>query len=789
MNEHTLRVLEYDKIKNIVAGYAASGPGKELVLGLEPSTDRGVVARRLQETGEFIRVLQHGEAPPLDNIPDIRPALEKVGPAGSMLLPVELLNIAALLSAGRRVKSFFQRLDTRLAAPLLGAKAARIRPLMQIEDAVRKVIDENAEVKDSASAALRRVRKQLGRTRDEILERMTGILQDSSFQKVLQEPVITLRDDRYVLPLKPNFRQSLKGVVHGQSSSRATLFVEPLDVLEQNNRLSELRMEEREELERILRELTALVAQEAVAIEETAGALAEIDAVFGRARFGLEYNAAVPELSADNGLRLLAARHPLLVWRGKTGPGGIAVAPNDVVLNTASRVLIISGPNAGGKTAILKTVGLLCLMAQSGLPVTAAEDSAVPVFGALFADIGDEQSLEQDVSTFSSHVSQIAGILKHADRASLVLLDEIGSGTDPAEGAALGAAVLSSLIARGCMAVVTTHHGSLKLFGSQTSGALNAAMEFDSRTLAPTYRFIPGRPGRSYGLDMAERLGVPDDVIQDARARMGEDQVGLDRLLEQIENDARVLRQEKEHLGQGLIALQKAKAEAESLLMAARDEARASKVKAKQEAREVLSTLRRKLKELSSISTTDRQAVQEETTEVESLARRLEPGPEDRPLPLMPGHEFQPGERVRIPRLKKTGAVRTAHKGVLEVEADGITLKLSANEVVLAKVPREPSGTALMPGWSADLREDEGLPDRLNIIGLRVDDALAELDSFIDRATASGLSSVLIIHGLGTGALKTAVAAYLKGHPLIAAMRSGEPAEGGAGVTKADLKK
>jgi DNA mismatch repair protein MutS2 len=795
MNEHTLRVLEYDKIKSIVAAYAASEAGRAAVIDLLPAADVQTVKTRLRETREFTQILQSGEKPPLDGILDAGQAVGKLGVSGSMLSPAELLNMATTLGAGRRVKSFFQKFEGKgkgavPAAPFLCAKAAAIHSLKQIEDTVFGAIDDKAEVKDSASPALRKIRKQIIRMREDILDRMSGILQDSGFQKVIQEPVITVRDDRYVLPLKPNFRQSLRGVVHGQSGSRATLFVEPLDVLEQNNRLAELRMEEREEVERILRELTSLMAQEVDRIEATIHALAEIDAVYARARFSMDYDGTVPEISADGGIQLRAARHPLLVGKSKAGAPYADITPNDIVLDGEQRALILSGPNAGGKTVILKTVGLLCLMAQSGLPVTAAEGSELPYFGSVFADIGDEQSLEQDLSTFSSHVSQIAEILQQATRDSLVLLDELGSGTDPGEGAGLGAAVLESLIERGCMTVVTTHHNALKLFGSQTSGAVNAAMEFDPNTLKPTYRLIPGRPGRSYGLDMAARLGVPDAVIQKARVRLGQDDARLEKLLAQVENDSRLLASERQALERELAAVQQERAEVTAALRTARDEVRSVKSKAKTEAKEILTSLRQKLRELSRVVALEQVDAKKVSAEVEALSRRLEPdASEGQPADAVLAIDIHTGDTVRIAKLNKTGTVISSHRGMLEIEVGGKKIRLSAAEVMPTESEPRPRNAVSTPGWGIHLREEENASDRLNIIGLRVDEGLAEVDRFIDRAGFNHLSVVTIIHGLGTGALKAAVTDFLKKHPLIASIRSGEPAEGGAGVTVAELKK
>ncbi len=794
MNGHSLSVLEYDKIKDIVIRFAASEPGRATVAGLVPAAERAVVESLLSETRECMQILDGGESLPLDGIKDIGLQIEKLQVAGSMLSPAELLDVASTLGAGRRLKNFFQKFENRgtatgLIAPLLCTKAKAIRPLKHIEDAVAGAIDENAEVRDSASPALRKVRKQIVKTREDILDRMSRILQNSAFQKVVQDPVITLRDDRYVLPLKPNFRQSLKGVVHGQSGSRATLFVEPLDVLDQNNRLAELRMEEREEVERILRELTALASIEAVAIGDTLRTLAGIDAVYARARFGIEYRGTVPEISPEGQIHLRTARHPLLLRKRKIASAGPDVTPNDIDLGRNERVLIVSGPNAGGKTVLLKTVGLLCLMAQSGMPVTAAEGCSLPVFTSIFADIGDEQSLEQSLSTFSSHMSQIAGILRQASNESLVLLDELGAGTEPAEGAALGAAVLESLIERGCVTIVTTHHNTLKLFGSQTVGAKNASMEFDPQTLKPTYRFIPGRPGRSYGLDMATRLGVPDATIKKARVRLGQDDKRLESLLEQMEKDSRVIAAQREDAGKALAAAEQERAEASQALVAARDEARAYKVKAKEEAREVMAALRQRLRDLSRTAALDRTEIREAGKELELLGRRLEPD-DVAPKTVFPdaGKAIHAGDRVRIPRLNKKGTVLLSNRDMLELDVDGKKLKLSAGEVTLIEPVSPKQETGAVPGWGAELHDIEGLPDRLNIIGLRVPEAIEEVDRFLDRATLSGFSSATIIHGIGTGALKTAVTELLKDHPLVSALRPGKPEEGGPGVTVAELK-
>jgi DNA mismatch repair protein MutS2 len=794
MNEHTLRVLEFHKVTGIVAGFAASEPGRAAVLGLLPSGDAEVVKVRLRETNEYIRILQSGEKPPLDGIVDIRPVIEKLEVTGIMLLPNELLNTAQTLCVGRKVKQFFRQFEgkgtaSRPPAPLLCAKAAAIQPLKHIEDAVASAIDENAEVKDSASPELRKVRRQIAKTRDDILGHMSGILQTGGFQKIIQEPVITIRDDRYVLPLKPNFRQSLKGVVHGQSGSRSTLFVEPLDVLEQNNRLAELRMEEHEEVERVLRTLTALVAPANSAVAATCCALTDIDAVHARARFGIEFQGVVPAISTDGAIRLYSAKHPLLAEKHRHAPGGRSVTLNNVELSAHERALVLSGPNAGGKTVILKTVGLLSLMAQSGLPVTAAEESELPCFSSIFADIGDEQSLEQDLSTFSSHMSQIAEILRLAENGSLVILDELGSGTEPGEGAALGAAVIEGLIERGAITLVTTHHNALKHFGSQRDGAINAAMEFDLETLQPTYRLIAGRPGRSYGLDMATRLGVPQDVVMKARERLGADDSRLDDLLKQVEVESCGLAATRAELDKQLAVAKQEREETALLLRTAREEASAIKTKARQETRDAVSALRKKLRELSNATVLDRAAAKTTAAEVEAITDKLAPDAAGRRTACESVHTYAAGDRVRVQNVKTVGVVLGFQRGMLEIEVGGKKIRLSSNEVSPVEAVSQKQRISFAPGWSADLREVEGAPDRLNILGFHVDEGLAEVDRFIDRARIDGFSVVTIIHGLGTGALKKAVVEWMKGHPLIASIRPGESAEGGAGVTVAELKK
>ncbi len=792
MNEQAQRVLEYDKIKDIIAGFALSAPGAQAARAMQPAAGEDAVHALLEETAEYLALIGRGDVPPLDGIKDLGPLLEKLSAAGGMLAPAELLDVASTLGTGRRVQSFFQRSSGDPAsgrtAPRLGSRAAALQPRKQIEDAVFAAIDDSGEVKDSASPALRKIRKQLARVREDILARLTRILQSSATQHVVQEQVITVRDGRYVLPLKQNFRQGVKGVVHGQSGSRATVFVEPLDVLDQNNRLTELRSEEQEEVEAVLRGLTALVVQDAPAVSATFHILTALDAIQARARFGVEYGGSIPSLSGPGGpLRLRAARHPLLMGRrGQTGKAA-AVTPNDIALGGPDRLLIISGPNAGGKTVVLKTLGLLSLMAQSGIPVTAAEGSDLPLFSDVFADIGDEQSLERDLSTFSSHIVRVAEILRSAGTDALVLFDELGAGTDPAEGAALGAAVLDSLLARRCMTVVTTHHSALKLFGAQTGGAVNAAMEFDPATLKPTYRMIAGRPGRSYGLDMAARFGIPGEVVEGARSRLTKDALRLEDLLEDLEREARDLADSKESAEQAREAAKRDRDAAGQERATAQKASAEILARARDEARTILSSLRQKLRDLSRSAAMEPAKIQQVRGDVEHLARQLQSAEPERSDAA--GLQVQPGEQVAIPKFKAFGTVLARFRGSVEVDVAGKTFRLSAQDVLPAAAPKAGAGSGRTPGWSVDLPDDEAAPDRVNIIGFHVPEGLAEVEHLLNRAALQGLSSVVVIHGHGSGALRTAVNDLLNGHPLVAACRPGGRSEGGAGVTVAELKK
>lgn len=784
MNSHTLRVLEYDKIKAIAAAYAVTELGRAMVLELQPASEPAEVLSRLQETGEATRLLLAGEKPPLDGIKDIRPLIARLETRGGILDPHELLNIVATLKAGRGVKAFFARLGRGLSAPVLSNIAGLIRPIPDLEEAILAAIDEQAEIRDSASPALRKTRRQIARVREEIIRRLSALMQDSEARRVIQDAVITQRDDRYVLPLKPNFRQEIKGIVHGQSGSGATLFVEPLDLLDHNNRLAELRAEEKEEVLRILRHLTTLAADHVEAIYNTLTALSRIDAIMSRARFGIDYGAVVPEISTDGGIYLKDARHPLLLSNNRAVKSPASVQANDITIGKDARLLIISGPNAGGKTVILKTVGLLSLMAQSGLPITAAEGSRLPVFRQVFADIGDEQSIEESISTFSSHARRIVEILREGGKDSLVLLDELGAGTDPAEGAALGAAVLERLIELGPVVVVTTHLSQLKLFGSDTDGAVNASMQFDPDTLRPTYRMITGIPGRSYGLEMALRIGVPQYVVLRARERLGSSESRLEDLLVRMEQDSRALAGARSLAEEEYTRARQARIEAERLLDTAKEESRMIKVRAEAEARDLIRSLRKKLNELSSAKI-DSTYIAEARKEIEALSLRLQTP--KAPTEQRRAQEFSLGERVRIPKIGATGVVTGLHSSRMDVDIRGKSISIPYNDAlpIDEAVPPAPEDR----GWSAAVFDTEGRESSLNIIGLRVDEAVSELDRFMDRAGLSGLPSVMIIHGLGTGALKQAVAEFLKTHPLVERIRSGSPAEGGAGVTVAELKR
>ena len=826
MHERTVRLLEFDKILDRLQHFTSFSVGQERVLALRPTDDIRQAREWQEETSEGRRLLDEKSDIYLGAVHDLRPLLEQAL-RGSPLLAADLLAVRYTLQRARALNRAIVRIADRF--PRIADVAARLAAPSTIIDEIGRCIDERGEVLDSASEALGRIRRELREAHARLMERLQRIVGAAANAPYLQEAIVTQRQGRYVIPLRAEFKGRIPGLVHDQSGSGATLFIEPLAVVELNNRYREAQRAEDEEIRRILLRLTEMIAAEAGPIGRTVEALGDLDLIFAKARYANELRAVEPELvaisppdqriskaarrrisdpadeaDAENAtrnaqsvtthpgstIRLLQARHPLL--------DPLTVVPVDIYLDDDFFVLVITGPNTGGKTVTLKTTGLLVLMAQAGLAIPAAEGSRLSVFERVFADIGDEQSIEQSLSTFSSHMTHIVEILAEADDRSLVLLDELGAGTDPEEGAALAQALLSALLERRITALATTHYSELKVFAHNTPFVANASVEFDIETLSPTYRLSIGLPGRSNAFAIARRLGLPDPIVARAEALVSPQALEAEAMLAEIkrareaalaaEADAKTAQRRAEALNADLrYRLGKIEGARREVLAEARAQAEAELA----ELRAEIVGLRERLAALNAgLPTRGGQNLHEAwLAEAEQVlaqrAAQARPLPAAAaPTPVVLDGPLQAGDKVWVPSLQASGEVVAVGPREVEVKVGGFRLKLAPGRVELRQrgeqlatlretavaAPKPPS-----PGMELDLR------------GLTVDDMLVELDRYLDTAYLAGLPFVRIIHGKGTGALRQAVRDELRSHPLVSGFRAGDVGEGGEGVTVAKL--
>lgn len=790
MDEHTLRVLEFYKVRDIMAEYAASGPGREKAGKVAPSPDLRLVERSLKEADELREYLVARREFPISGLKDIASALKKAAVEGATLRPDELLAVNSVARTSRLIKAALGKV--RQEYPLLSARGGSLGLFETLEFEIGHAIGEDGEVLDSASLELKRIRRGLVQARARINKDLEAIIQDPGYSKAVQEPVITMRGERYVLPLKQNFRTYLQGIVHDHSASGSTVFVEPEKTVELNNRLVQLKVDETREVERVLWRLTALVRDALEGLSGAFVALVALDVIYAKAAYAQAIGGRMPAVVSGGVIDLKEARHPLLI---KVKGHGQTV-PLDISLGRDFTTLVITGPNTGGKTVVLKTVGLLTLMAQAGMLIPAAPDSALSVFSGIYSDIGDEQSVEQNLSTFSSHMTQIVRILGQADRDSLVLLDELGAGTDPAEGSALGVAIIEELHGRGARVIVTTHHGSLKVFAANTPGVMNASVEFDSETLQPTYRLLIGRPGRSSALLVARRLGMPRSVTDSAEKRKTVGEAELDSLIERLEKEAQAAREDRRKAAQEAQAARAEKARLQEILKRAEEDRVAALAKAREKASSVLSALRFKLRELDELGSKairpDKALIKKQAEEIKSLEAKLSsegaaPEPSARAVQL---DALSVGDTVRVYKYRKLGTVLAVKKdkGQVVVQLDTMKVTLGAEELELAgtSAPAAARQAAAAPSAYTLSRSDEdesGPGVELNIIGMRVEVALEKVDRYLDDCLLAGLGEVRIVHGRGTGALRKAVAETLKGYKGVKSFRFADFEQGGDAVT------
>jgi DNA mismatch repair protein MutS2 len=788
-----LITLELPKVLAHLASYASFSAGAELARDLMPATDVAEIRLRLRTTSEARLLLEAKTDTTLGGARDIRP-LAAATLRDAVLAPGELLDVRDTLVAARRLHRLLTRLEGQF--PLLAAVAGRIQPCQEIIDEVNRCLDERGSVRDDASPELARIRREARIANERIHDKLQSIISTPTNAQYLQESIITQREGRYVIPLKADFRGRIQGVVHDMSASGATIFIEPLSIVDLNNTWRELQLAEQQEIERILRRLSGLVAERADEIRATVAALAELDLAFAKAKFAEALDASAPELIAlrrrpkedsrhpGATIRLLGARHPLL--------DPALVVPIDVAPDEDTSLVVITGPNTGGKTVSLKTVGLLTVMAQAGLHIPAEQGSAISPFKAVYADIGDEQSIEQSLSTFSSHLTNILSFIEEADKHSLVLLDELGAGTDPTEGSALARALLEHLRARSVTTFVATHYPELKTYAQLTPGVTNASVEFDPQTLSPTYRLTIGLPGRSNAFAIAERLGLPHEIAEAARSLVSRQETRTEDMLADIHRLRIQAAQARDESNAARAEAERSARELRERLASIGEERQEILARARTEAEQEIEALQaevRALRRRLQAAAAPLQSVSAIAEELEVLEKRI-PEPEVAKVhvpPHVPERQIEPGDTVWVRLLNTEGQVLTVGQEEAEVQVGMARIRVSPSALELRAPAQEPAGAARPAEPAIRVSEVASPGTRLELRGQTVEDALHRLDLYLDTASRAGLPWVHIIHGKGTGTLRRAVRHFLNHHPLVSGYETPPEAEGGEGVTIARL--
>jgi DNA mismatch repair protein MutS2 len=790
MDRFSLKKLEFHKIKEMLEKSCSTPLGIPYVQELEPSSEAEEVLTRQAETTEACHALRLCPDLTFEGISDLTPSLRRAG-IGGVLEPMELIACRATLRGGERLKKAIQRDDLEL--PHLKKLISRIQECSTVQEKIGLCIQDDGKILDKASPELGRLRNQIRILEERIRSQLDEILASPQWNRYLQEPIYTVRGDRYVLPVKQEYRNHFHGLVHDQSGSGATVFMEPMPLVRLANELVAKRSAARQEEIRILEELTGLVAAYHDEIQENLKLLGRLDFIFAKGDLSGKLKANPPRFSDEGRLVLRQGRHPLL--KGD-------VVPLDIHLGGDFDCLIITGPNTGGKTVALKTVGLLVLMAQSGLHIPAGESTVLPFYQNVFADIGDEQSIEQSLSTFSGHMINIVRILEQAGEGSLVILDELGAGTDPEQGAALGMAILDTLINKGTMIIATSHFSELKVFAHTRPRAENASVEFDSKTLQPTYRLSIGIPGESNAFEIAERLGLDSGVIERARTFLRPEHRELSDLIQHLKEDqfaASSARVEAERLQAELESLkEKVKQEQEKL----QEKQRVLLAKAHEEARELVRTARREAEQLirglkeeirqadSRSALEDAQAIRRRLGDLtDRIDKRVAVEEEKFPAAGDVPETVSPGEAVSIPRFRQEGYVLNPPNadGEVLVQVGVLKLNLPLKELRHSSPKKEQQVQFTRTEGNSIERHTQVSPE-LDFRGLRVEDGLREVDKYLDTAYLAGLKKVSLIHGKGTGALRKAVQQYLSKHPFVASYRNGTYHEGGTGVTIVEFK-
>ena len=789
MNKKALKVLEYNKIIEMLKAQASSRMAKERLGSLLPETELHIIRDGLRETSEAVAVIIKKGALPLGELYDITSSLHFARKGGTLTMR-QLLQVLYNMKVAGNVVTFLK--SDLEDIPVIRGMSELLVTFPALADRIDRCILSEDEMADSASQELKNIRRSIARQNEAIRSKLNHILSSSDNKSLLQDAIVTMRDGRYVVPVKAEHRAKVPGIIHDQSSSGATIFVEPQAVVNLNNELRELELAEKAEIERILGELSSAVAEHFYELINNQKILVELEVIFAKGKLSVAMQGEEPQMNDEGFLNLRGARHPLIAPK--------KVVPIDVSIGKEYDTLVITGPNTGGKTVTLKTVGLLAMMAQSGLHIPAASTSAMPIYDSIFADIGDEQSIEQSLSTFSSHMKNTVYLVERAGKGSLVLLDELGAGTDPTEGAALAIAILERLAARGAHTIATTHYNELKKYALATAGVENASMEFDVETLSPTYRLSIGIPGKSNAFEISKKLGLPREIIERANRLLEKSDLEFEDVLSAIEEDRKKAREERDEAERLLTEIERQKREIDEkqrtlemreskVIKEAKEEARALIKEAKQTATEV----QKELKELSKV-----QSLGERTGRLEKSKRRIRESEnryadgiarQTNASPLCP-EEIEIGDRVKLLTLDQNGEVLTLpdDKGDLTVKVGIMKVNVNIADLSLIndgtkKKKQKNRGYANMYRMKA-----QNISMSVNVQGQNLEDALMNVDKYIDDAYMAGLKEVTVIHGNGTGVLKEGLRRSFKTHKLVASYRKGAYNEGGDGVTIVKLK-
>lgn len=792
MNKRSLRILEYNKIIDMLVPYAGSSMGKELCRRLKPSTDLGEISRLQEETRDALTRLYKQGSISFSGVTDIGMSLKRLE-VGATLSPSELLDIARLLDNTLSVRQYGVSEEEEHEPDCLDSRFWDLMPLEHISREIRRCILSADEIADDASSELKSIRRSKKQINDKIHTQLLNIVNAQDNKNLLQDSLVTMRNGRYCIPVKQEYRGSFPGMIHDQSSSGSTLFIEPMAVVNLNNELKELDNKEQLEIERILAAISEQTAFERTIIECNVTLLTELDFIFARAKLSKSYNGSEPIFNTNGYIHIKQGRHPLLDKH--------TVVPIDISLGDTYTMLIITGPNTGGKTVSLKTVGLFTLMGQAGLHIPAFEGSQLCVFQDVFADIGDEQSIEQSLSTFSSHMSNIVYIVKHATPETLVLFDELGGGTDPIEGAALAIAILNQLRLQGIRCMATTHYSELKTFALSTEGIENASCEFDVASLRPTYRLMIGIPGKSNAFAISKKLGLPDYIIEDARSQIDASSLDFENLISDLENSRKTIEEEEKK-----VAAYKAEVETLRNQLKEKQESieqqRAKLLKnAREEAMEILEeakeladqSIRKYQKWERNPAKADNKAMEAQRSQLRNKMKSIDGAMNKHKKQRRSGQkaeDFKIGDTVYIISMDTTGTVLTLPNAKQEISIQvGIlhmTLPITDCEITDAPVAEQAKPTR---GKSRmNLERASTIRPEINVIGLTVDEAISKIDKYLDDALLSNLSQITIIHGKGTGALRKGIHDYLKRQKHVADFRNGEFGEGDLGVTVVELR-